>query len=37
LRQQLEQVLRQMAHLSEGDEKIALVDEANRVRPRTVF
>ena len=29
----LESVLRSMAHLSEGDEKIRLVDEANRVRP----
>jgi serine/threonine-protein kinase PknG len=37
LRSQLEQVLRQMAHLSEGPEKIALVDQANRVRPKTLF
>ena len=29
----LESVLRSMAHLSEGGEKIRLVDEANRVRP----
>ena len=29
----LESVLRSMAHLSEGNEKIRLVDEANRVRP----
>jgi serine/threonine-protein kinase PknG len=26
-----------MAHLATGDEKIRLVDEANRVRPRTLF
>jgi serine/threonine-protein kinase PknG len=37
LRQGLEKVLRSMAHLSTGNEKIALVDEANRVRPRTLF
>jgi serine/threonine-protein kinase PknG len=37
LRQGLEKVLRSMAHLSTGDEKIVLVDEANRVRPKTLF
>ncbi|MDF5719738.1 MAG: tetratricopeptide repeat protein [Rhizonema sp. PD37] len=35
LRKGLEKALRDMAHLSTGDEKIHLVDEANRVRPRT--
>ena len=37
LRQGLEKVLRSIAHLSTGDEKIVLVDEANRVRPKTLF
>jgi serine/threonine-protein kinase PknG len=37
LRQGLEKVLRSMAHLTSGDEKIMLVDEANRVRPKTLF
>ena len=37
LRLELEKVLRSMAHLTTGDEKIHLVDEANRVRPRTLF
>ncbi len=37
LRQGLEKVLRSMAHLSTGEEKILLVDEANRVRPKTLF
>jgi serine/threonine-protein kinase PknG len=37
LREGLEKVLRSMAHLSTGDEKITLVDEANRIRPRTLF
>ncbi len=37
LRQGLEKVLRSIAHLSTGDEKILLVDEANRVRPKTLF
>lgn len=37
LRQGLEQALRAMAHLSTGDEKIRLVDQANRVRPITRF
>ena len=35
LRKGLEKALRDMAHLSTGAEKIRLVDEANRVRPRT--
>ncbi|GJD23585.1 putative serine/threonine-protein kinase [Rivularia sp. IAM M-261] len=35
LRTGLEKALRNMAHLSTGDEKIQLVDEANRVRPKT--
>jgi serine/threonine-protein kinase PknG len=37
LREGLEKVLRSIAHLSTGDEKIMLVDEANRVRPKTLF
>ncbi|WP_373540309.1 tetratricopeptide repeat protein [Chamaesiphon sp.] len=37
LREGLEKVLRSLAHLSSGDEKIGLVDEANRVRPQTLF
>jgi serine/threonine-protein kinase PknG len=37
LRKGLEKALRDMAHLSTGKEKIRLVDEANRVRPRTLF
>ena len=37
LREGLEKVLRSIAHLSTGDEKILLVDEANRVRPKTLF
>lgn len=37
LRQGLEKALRDMAHLATGKEKIQLVDEANRVRPRTLF
>jgi serine/threonine-protein kinase PknG len=37
LRQGLEKVLRSIAHLSTGDEKILLVDEANQVRPKTLF
>jgi serine/threonine-protein kinase PknG len=37
LREGLEQVLRSIAHLSSGDEKIRLVDEANRVRAKTWF
>ncbi len=37
LRTGLEKVLRSMAHLSTGDEKIQLVDEANNIRPRTLF
>jgi serine/threonine-protein kinase PknG len=35
LRKGLEKALRDMAHLSAEAEKIRLVDEANRVRPRT--
>jgi serine/threonine-protein kinase PknG len=34
-RQELEAVLRSMARLSNGEERVALVDRANRVRPRT--
>jgi serine/threonine-protein kinase PknG len=37
LRTELEKVLRRMAHLSEGPKKIALVDEANGIRPKTMF
>jgi len=37
LRKGLEKALRDMAHLVTGDEKIRLVDEANRVRPRTLL
>lgn len=37
LRKGLEKALRGMAHLSSGDEKIRLVDEANRIRPKTLF
>lgn len=37
LRKELEKSLRAMAHLTTGDEKIRLVDEANQVRPRTLF
>jgi serine/threonine-protein kinase PknG len=37
LREGLEKVLRLMAHLATGNEKIALVDEANRSRPKTLF
>jgi serine/threonine-protein kinase PknG len=37
LRKGLEKSLRPMAHLTAGDEKIRLVDEANRVRPRALF
>ncbi|HEY3738279.1 MAG TPA: tetratricopeptide repeat protein [Bryobacteraceae bacterium] len=37
LRFGLEKCLRDLAHLSEGDEKIRLVDMANRARPRTLF
>lgn len=35
LRTGLEKALRDMAHLATGNEKIRLVDEANRIRPRT--
>jgi serine/threonine-protein kinase PknG len=34
-RQELEGVLRSMARLSNGFERVALVDQANRIRPRT--
>lgn len=37
LREGLEKVLRSMAHLATGDEKIRLVDAANKVRPKTMF
>jgi serine/threonine-protein kinase PknG len=37
LRQGLEKVLRSIAHLSTGSEKCRLVDEANRIRPKTLF
>ena len=37
LRAGLEKVLRSIAHLSSGDEKIGLIDEANRVRPKTLL
>jgi serine/threonine-protein kinase PknG len=37
LRKGLEKALRDMAHLAIGGEKIRLVDEANQVRPRTLF
>jgi len=37
LRKGLEAALRAMAHLTTGDEKIRLVDEANQVRPKTLF
>lgn len=37
LRKGLENSLRAMAHLSTGEEKIQLVDQANQVRPRTLF
>ncbi len=37
LKCKLEEVLKAMAHLSSGDEKIRLVDEANRVRSESMF
>jgi serine/threonine-protein kinase PknG len=37
LRRGLEKYYRAMAHLAQGDDRINLVDEANRVRPRTLF
>ena len=37
VRKGLEKAFRAMAHLSNGDEKIQLIDEANRVRPRTLL
>ncbi len=36
VRQGLEKALRQLAHLSTGDEKISLIDQANQVRSRTL-
>jgi serine/threonine-protein kinase PknG len=36
LRTGLEKTLRDIAHLASGEEKIHLVDQANRVRPRTL-
>jgi serine/threonine-protein kinase PknG len=35
IRQKLEQVLKSMARLSSGSDRIALVDKANQIRPRT--
>jgi serine/threonine-protein kinase PknG len=37
LRAGLEHSLRSMAHLATGEERIRLVDQANQVRPRTLF
>jgi serine/threonine-protein kinase PknG len=37
LRRGLEKYYRAMAHLAQGDDRVNLVDEANRVRPRTLF
>ncbi len=37
LRQGLEKVLRAIAYLATGSEKINLVDEANKIRPKTLF
>ena len=37
LRMGLEKCLRETAHLAVGADKIPLVDEANRVRPRSLF
>ncbi len=37
LRRGLEESFRAMAHLTNGAERVQLVDEANRVRPRTLF
>ncbi len=37
VRRGLEKALRDLAHLATQDEKISLVDEANRVRPRTLI
>ena len=36
VRHNLEQAYRALARVAEGDERVALVDEANRVRPRTL-
>jgi serine/threonine-protein kinase PknG len=37
LRFGLEKCLRELAHLADGEEKVRLVDMANRARPRTLF
>lgn len=37
IREGLEKVFREMAHLSEGDDRTRLVDEANRVRPKSWY
>jgi len=37
LRRGLEKYYRAMAHLAVGDDRVNLVDEANRVRPRSLF
>ena len=37
LRRGLEKYYRAMAHLAHGDDRVNLVDEANRIRPRTLF
>ena len=37
LRFGLEKCLRELAHLTDGEEKIKLIDMANRARPRTMF
>jgi len=36
VRQGLEKALRQLAHLTTGDKKISLIDQANQVRSRTL-
>ena len=37
LRFGLEKCLRALAHLSDRDERVKLIDMANRARPRTLF
>ena len=37
IREGLEKVFREMAHLSEGDDRTRLVDEANRIRPKSWY
>ena len=37
LRRGLEKTYRAMAHLTSGEEKIRLVDQANQIRPRSLF